>query len=168
VIIKHILPEQYGYLSYILQFDEKATKRDLTYMKKLSRQEILHYSQEKGFTPLDTMFAMLKMDKKEQDYLKKSNYKWQSILVKVKELIKTLLRCRHEIFNLAMDLDDSAMEIYKFFKPETIAGFFHNFYRELSSSEVTFYDIYEIKRKEYVFEKNYENEVYALTDSDGE
>mmetsp|Transcript_10860 Transcript_10860/g.9582 ORF Transcript_10860/g.9582 Transcript_10860/m.9582 type:complete len:194 (+) Transcript_10860:363-944(+) len=106
VIIRHIIPETYGYLFHIMQFEEKATKRDLTYMKKLSRQEILHYSQEKGFTAKDTMFALLKISTDEQEYLRKTNYKWQGILVKAKEMIKTLLRTRHELFNLALELDD--------------------------------------------------------------
>jgi len=151
-----------------MQFEEKATKRDLTYMKKLSRQEILHYSQEKGFTAKDTMFALLKISTDEQEYLRKTNYKWQGILVKAKEMIKTLLRTRHELFNLALELDDWAFDIYKYFKPDKIACFFQLFYKEISTTEISLFDIFGIKKKKFIFKKDYENDVYAMTDSDEE
>lgn len=162
------MPEQLGYLCYITQFEEKASKREHTYMKKLSRQEILHYSREKGFTPLDTMYALLNLDKKEIDFLRRSNPRWQGLLIKTKEIIRNLLRCRNEIFEIAMKLDDYTMDIYKIQRPETIATFFLNFYRELSTSQVSIFEVYDIKRKKYVFSRDVENEVYALTDSDEE
>ncbi len=162
------MPEQMGYLCYLNQFEEKASKREHTYMKKLSRQEILHYSREKGFSPLDSIYALLRLDKKELEHMRRSNPKWQGLLIKSKEIIRNLLRCRNEIFEIAMKLDDHTMDIYKIQRPETIASFFTNFYRELSTSQMSIFDIYGINRKKYIFSGDVENEVYALTDSDEE
>ena len=168
VIISTVMPEQLGYLCYIMQFEEKASKRDLSYMKKLSRQEIIHYAKEKGFSPLDIWYAQLEFDKKEQEFIRRSNSKWQSILIKSQEVVKTLLRCRHEIFQMSLILDDCGMEILKNIRPESSAVFHQNLYRDLSISKISIFDIYNIKRKKFTFEKNIENEVYALTDSEEE
>ncbi|CAI2385162.1 unnamed protein product [Moneuplotes crassus] len=168
LIIKCAMPQQVGYLCYITQFEEKASKREHTYMKKLSRQEILHYSKEKGFSPLDTMYALLRLDKKELEYMRRSSPIWQGLLIKTKEVIRNLLRCRNEMYEIALKLDDQAMDIYKLQRPETVASFYINFYRELSCSQVSIFDIYGLKRKKYIFNQDVENEVYALTDSDDE
>lgn len=58
VIFKHLIPETLAYMSYISQFDETCSKRDMTYMKKLPRHEVLHYAQEKGFNELDIYLSL--------------------------------------------------------------------------------------------------------------
>lgn len=58
ILMKNIMPDILSYLCYMFQYEQRATKRDMTYMKKLSRQEIMHYVKEKDFTPIDAYFAM--------------------------------------------------------------------------------------------------------------
>jgi hypothetical protein len=58
VILKNLMPETLSYLMYINSFEDSVSKRDLTYMKKLSRPECIHYAQEKGVNKLDTYFAL--------------------------------------------------------------------------------------------------------------
>lgn len=166
IILQHIMPDTLSYLCYICQFEEKATKRDVTYMKKLSRQELLHYAKEKGFTLWDTYCTLCDFDDKELKFFRSNKPILQSLQLKAKEIVRTLLLCRYEIFQIAEQLDKFVFNNYKTVKPEKTAKYFLNFYKE--SSNISIFTIYDIKRKSIVRDQREEEEVYALTDSDQE
>lgn len=65
VIIKYIAPEQPIYFGYLGEFEEKATKRDMGFMKKLNQQQTLHYIKEKGFEGLDALIAICEFSSEE-------------------------------------------------------------------------------------------------------
>ena len=50
-------------------------------------------------------------------------------------------------------------------KPETTAGFFNIFYREISLSKISIFEIYDIKKKKFKLERT-EEDIYSLTDSE--
>mmetsp|Transcript_8305 Transcript_8305/g.7356 ORF Transcript_8305/g.7356 Transcript_8305/m.7356 type:complete len:221 (+) Transcript_8305:267-929(+) len=89
-IIQNIIPEPLGYLCYLMQFEEKATTKEVKYMKKISRQKVIHYSNEKGFTPLDTMYALLELDTNESQFFSRTNGKWASTIKNCKKTINKL------------------------------------------------------------------------------
>lgn len=134
-------------------------------MRKLPRQECLHYAKEKGIGQLDTYFALWELSDKEIFFFRSNKEKLKGLHLKAQEIVKTLLKCRYEIFEVAENLDKIVMGIYKNIKPEHTARFFENFYRD--AVNVKFVDLYGIKRKNVVHGQE-DEDVYALTDSDEE
>ena len=128
----------------------------------------MHYCKDKNFTPLDKMYALLQPDKSEYEFFRRTSSKWKMLIIRAKEIVKTLLRCRFEIFTIEQTLDELVMEIYKKVRPEMTAGFFHLFYTDLSQTRVNIFEMYDIKKKQFVFSKNAKNDESALTDSDEE
>lgn len=136
-------------------------------MKKLSRQEIMHYVREKDFTPIDAYFAMWGINEQEASFFMNNRPMMQNLLIKARETIKTLLRWRRDIFDIANDLDKLVLNIYKYVRPESTASFFQNFYKEMATSKVNIlFDIYGMKRKKIVHEDSEDHDI--LTDSDYE
>ena len=114
------------------------------------------------------MYALLQLEKSEYEFFRKTSSDWKLLLIKAKEIVRTLLKCRFEIFNIEKTLDDSVMRIYKTVRPEVTAGFFQAFYKEMSQTKINIFDMYSIKRKEFKFFKDADNEETALTDSEVE
>ena len=160
------MPNMLTYMCYLSKYDEVATKRDLTFMKKMPRQEVMHYAKEKGFTPTDAYFALCDLDDKEITFYKNSKPILKNLHIKARESIRALLRSRHEIFEIADELDKFVMSIYNNIKPENTCRFFENFFKEISTTKLSMFDVYNIKRKSFIRDEEDEQEVYALTDSE--
>lgn len=91
IIIKYIAPEQPSFFGYLADIDEKANKRDIGFMKKLSYQERKHYSKEKGFQGLDSLYALCEFTDQEIEFCHKLKPEMIRIRHKVKNIVKTIL-----------------------------------------------------------------------------
>lgn len=58
IIIKYIAPDQPIYLGYLSEQESTATRRDLGFMKKLTKLQKEHYIIEKGFKGIETLYAI--------------------------------------------------------------------------------------------------------------
>ena len=133
-------------MCYIMKFENKASLREFGHMKKLNRQEILHYIKNKGFTPLDSAYALVKVNKDEKKFIDDSQPQWKNILMRTKKTIKEFLKCRKKIVDIEIALNDLVMRIYKFVSLQTSSAFFKNFYRELAIENIDVFEMYEIKK----------------------
>lgn len=71
----------------------------------------------------DLCMAFCQFDEKEMNFMTSNKALFLSLQLKAKEVIRTLLLCRYEIFQIADQLQKSAVNIYKYIKPENTARY---------------------------------------------
>ena len=166
VIIKHIVPEQLAFPMYLAEFDRKATKRDLGFMKKFNRLELEHYLDEKDYQGFDRLYALCGFDDNEIKYFDNLKPTMLYFRKQVKGIIYTLLKCLKNIYELAQRMDEYLKQVHENLRPRTAAKFVKNFYRTPNANCI--YKIWGLKRRSIVHDQKEAEEVYAMTDSDEE
>lgn len=134
VILKYIIPDQLAYVSYMAEFPKVATKRDLGFMKKLTKLELEHYLDEKGFQGLDRIYAMCEFDDNEIELFEKYRPTMLRYREQSKDLIYELLKIKKKIFDLAIEVDNYVKEVNTVLRPKTTAKFVQNFYRDQNAT----------------------------------
>lgn len=73
--------------------------------------------------------AFCQFDEKEMNYMSANKALFLSLHLKTKEIVRTLLLCRYEIFQIADQLQKSTVQAYKCIKPDNIAKLFLSYSR---------------------------------------